>query len=114
VPEPGVVERGSAEEPLVPGLEVDRREAVTALGVVVEVPPVDVDPNASEVVDDPFEAAEVDHDHVVDRDARQRLDGLDDPGESAEGVGGIDAVAPGQVGCAPGVVDDEIAREGEQ
>ena len=70
-----VVERAAAGELLVPGLEVDLRvaERRREAGVVVEVAAVDVDPDAAERVDDLLEAAEVDRDQVVDRQADQSL-----------------------------------------
>jgi hypothetical protein len=60
------VERAAARQALIARLEVDRRVPGRA-DLVVDVAPVDVDPDATERVDDFLEAAEVDRDQVVDR-----------------------------------------------
>ena len=66
------------DQPLVARLEVDVGEVVVArAGVVVVVAPVDVHPDAAELVDDLLEPVEVDRDDVVDRDAGQLLDRLE-------------------------------------
>ena len=65
------VERLLAAQQLIPGLEVDVRVVVVArAGVPVVVAAVDVHPDAAELVDDLFEAVEVDRDEVVDRATR--------------------------------------------
>ena len=60
---------------LIAGLQVDVREVVQVrAGVPVVVAPVDVHPDAAELVDDLLEAVEVDGDQVVDRQAGQLAD----------------------------------------
>ena len=77
VPEADEVERLLAVQLLVAGLQVDRGVALAPGRVVVEVAAVDVHPDAADLGDDLLEAAEVDRDQVVDRDARERLDRLE-------------------------------------
>ena len=70
------VERLPARELLVAGHQVDVREVVVDRArVLVVVAPVDVHPDAPELVDDLLEPVEVDRDQVVDRQVGQLLDG---------------------------------------
>jgi Asp-tRNA(Asn)/Glu-tRNA(Gln) amidotransferase A subunit family amidase len=97
---------------LVARLEVDRRVVGLEARVVVEVAPVDVDPNAAELLDHQLEAAEVDRDQVVDLEPGETFDGLDHPLLLAIQVGRVDGphdVAPPR---APHL-DPEVAREGQ-
>src|SRR5439155_5365143 len=76
VPVTHVVEGLATGQLLVAGLQVDRRiPAGTA--VRVEVVTVDIEPDPTHPVHDLAEAPEVDRDQVVDRDAREGLDGLE-------------------------------------
>jgi hypothetical protein len=112
VPVADEVERLVAAELLVAGMEVDRGVAeVTA--AVVEVPPVDVHPDAADRVDELAEAAEVDGDQVVDREPRQLPDRLERALRAALGVRAVDA---GVEARRPGAddLDVEVAREREQ
>ena len=102
-----------AVEVLVAGLQVDGRVGVAAGRVVVEVPAVDVHVDAVEAVDDVPEGAEVDRDHVVDRDPGQLLHGRQRAARAAVGVGLVDAARPRRVALAAGVRHDEVAREGQ-
>ena len=98
-----VVERVLALELLIARLDVDRREllARTRRRVVVVVAAVDVDVDASDVVDRAPEAAEVDVDDVVDREVLARrvqeepLDRGDGLARPADLVGGVDLVGAG-------------------
>ena len=112
VPEPDVVERLIAAEPLIPGMEVDRREARRA-PLVVEVAAVDVDPDSSDRVDELAEALEVDRDQVVDRELRQLPDRLERAPRAAFGVRLVDPPPVGRL-TGTGHVDHEIARKREQ
>ena len=71
-----VRERAVAVQALVAGPEVDRRVAARPRAVV-EVPMVDVDPDAAELVDELQEPVEVDGDEVVDRQPGQRAHRVD-------------------------------------
>ena len=106
------VERLVAAELLVAGEEVDRGVAEVA-AAVVEVAPVDVHPDAAEGVDELAEAAEVDGDQVVDRQAGELADGLERPLRAARRVGVVD---PRTERRPAGTVDlnEEVAREREQ
>ena len=108
VAEAHVVERVLAAQPLVAGLDVDRRVA-RARRVVVAV--VDVGVDAAHVVDRAPEPAEVDVDDVVDlervaRGREQRLDRLQRQVGPAVRVGGVDLVRP-----RAGDVDPQVARD---
>src|SRR5439155_25248812 len=112
VPVTHEVERLLAAQSLVAGLQVDPCVAGRP-PVVVEVAPVDVHVDASELVDDLDEAEEVDADQVVDRDVRQRLDRLERPQRTAGRVGSVDLVVPdGPAGAVDR--DPHVAREREQ
>ena len=112
VPVADVVERAAAVQLLVPGPEVDRRVAGRA-AVVVEVAAVDVDPGAAEAVDDLAEAAEVDRDQVVDRDAREPTDGVERSLLLAGHVRVRDLVRERRAARAVDL-DEHVAREREQ
>ncbi len=103
-------ERPAARDLLVPRLEVDRRKGRSTAGVVVEVPPVDVDPDPAQLVDGLDESPVVDRHEVVDRQPGQLLDRLDGSLEPAERVRRVDRArkwgAPGAVD-----VDHQVARE---
>ena len=113
VAEADEVERRAPGQPLVAGLEVDLRVAVPGAdaGVVVVVAAVDVDPDAAERVDDLLEAAEVDGDQVVDREAGQPADRLERPLRAAGRVRRVDLRAELVSGAAD--VDDHVSRERE-
>ena len=102
VAEAHVLERLAPAHALVAGLDVD----VGVLGGVVEVAPVDVHVDAADRVDRAPEAAEVHVDHVVDRQAGDRLDGLERELGPAELVGGVDLVR-----AVAGDLDLEVARQ---
>ena len=112
VPVADEVERLLAAQSLVAGLQVDPGVAGRP-SVVVEVAPVDVHVDASELVDDLDEAQEVDADQVVDRDVRQRLDRLERPQRAAGRVGRVDLVVPDSAAWAVDR-DPHVAREREQ
>jgi hypothetical protein len=107
-----VVERVPALELLVAGVDVDRRVALAAAGVVVEVVAVDVDVDAADVVDGAPEGPELDADHVVDREVvarrvlEQLLDRLDGQPLAAVLERGVDLVA-----AVAGDLDGEVARD---
>ena len=87
------LERLGAAQQLVARLDVDVGVVLRGAAVVdVVVAAVDVEPDPAELVDDLLEAVEVDRDQVVDREARQVLDGVDGAGRAAVGVGGVDPV----------------------
>ena len=89
MPEADEVERLIPTQLLVPGLQVDRRvPGWTALRI--EVAPVDVHPDSTELVDQLAEAPEVDRDQVVDRNARELAHGLERASSTAVGVGSVD------------------------
>ena len=105
-------ERLPAGQLLVAGLEVDRRKRRTSARVVVEVPTVDVDPHAAELVDRVDEAAVVDRDEVVDRNAAQPPHRLQRSLEAALRVGGVDRREERRASRAVDV-DQEVARKGD-
>ncbi len=109
VPVADEVERLVAAELLVAGEEVDRGEAEVA-AAVVEVAPVDVDPDAPDGVDELAEAAEVDRDQVVDGQPGQLADGLEGPLRAARRVGVVDPGAEDRLARAVDL-DEEVARE---
>ena len=112
VPVTHEVERLLAAQSLVAGLQVDPCVAGRP-PVVVEVAPVDVHVDASELVDDLDEAEEVDADQIVDRDVRELLDRLERSQRAAGRIGGVDLVVPDR---SARTVDrhPHVAREREQ
>ena len=67
------------------------------------------DRDAADCIDDLAERAEVDDDHVVHRQAGQRLHGLDRKRGPAEGVGGVDLVR-----AVSRDVDAQVARNRDE
>ena len=93
VTEADEVERLRAVQPLIARPQVDLRVAALArAAAVVEVAPVDVHPDAVDLVDELPEAPEIDRDDVVDRDAGQVANGLDCSPRAARRVRGVDPV----------------------
>ena len=109
VPVADEVECLIAAELLVAGEEIDRGEAEVA-AAVVEIAPVDVEPDAPDCVDELAEAAEVDRDQVVDRNAGQLANGLERALGPARRVGVVDPRAERR---PAGAVDlhEQVARE---
>jgi hypothetical protein len=100
VAEADEVERLLAAQVLVARLEVDVRVVRRGrAGVLVVVAPVDVDPDAAELVHDADEPEKVDADQVVDRQVRQVPHGLERAREAAGGVGAVDAAGAVRHGC---------------
>ncbi len=108
---PDVVERLVAAHLLVARLDVDHGVvlAVAETRVVVEVAPVYVHIDAAERVHTVPEPAEADVHVVVDREARELLDGLDREPRAAERVGDVDPVR-----AVTGDVHLQIARQRHQ
>ena len=93
VAEADELERSLAVEQLVARLQVD--VGVVGRGaadIPVVVAPVDVEPDAAELVDDLLEAVEVHGHQVVDPEARRLLDGGERAGGLAVGVRCVDPV----------------------
>ena len=112
MPEPDEVERLVPVQPLVAGLQVDRRVPVRA-AACVEVAAVDVHPHPAELVDDLGEAAEVDRDQVVDGYAGELAHGLERAARATGRVGGVDLRGVGRLARADDL-GPEVARERQQ
>ena len=100
-----VVERVLAADLLVAGLDVDVRVVLC----LVVVGAIDVGEDTAERVDRALEPAEVDRDHVVDREPRDLLDRLEGQLRAPVGVGLVDLGR-----AVPGDVDLEVTRDREQ
>ncbi len=108
----GEIERLLPVQLLVAGLQVDHCVVLAAVGVVVEVAVVDVHPDPADLGDELLEAAEVDHDQVVDLDPGELLHRLERPLGPAARVGLVDPVAEGRLARAMDL-DVQVARERE-